>query len=53
MKKEICIWKQDAFEIYHTQCKNIHYFDLGNLNEWKLDGFIYCPFCGMEIEEEK
>jgi len=45
-----CIWKYDNWNnFFDTSCKKGFQVNEGSLTE---NDFNYCPFCGLEIEEE-
>lgn len=45
----ICKWVIDEYH-YETECNNAFEFYIGGPLENK---YIYCPYCGKEIEEIK
>jgi len=43
-----CIWtEQYQGEYWETACGQAFFFDTGEVKE---NGFIFCPYCGQEIE---
>jgi hypothetical protein len=50
MRKK-CAWRYDYIhDYYETECENAFVFIEGRKTD---NGFIYCPYCGKEIEEIK
>lgn len=49
-----CVWKQetdnDMDTYWETECGNTFYF--ADASTPLHNGFIYCPFCGKEIDEK-
>lgn len=45
-----CTWTEDSNGLYNTECGHIFECMEGDPSE---NGFIYCPYCGDEIEVAK
>lgn len=46
-----CKWKyDDYYDTWETSCDNGFVVSAGTPED---NGFHYCPYCGLEIEEEK
>jgi len=46
---EKCKWQieNESYNSYWTGCDEIYQFSTGDI---KSNDFVYCPFCGKEIE---
>jgi uncharacterized Zn-finger protein len=49
-KQGMCTWKEDEDGHWWTDCKHIHSFFDGGVDD---NEYLYCPYCGAVINEEK
>ena len=44
-----CEWQQNEYGAWETGCHELFEFNEGGPSE---NGFVYCPYCGGELEAE-
>jgi len=50
IKKIKCVWREDEYGLWWTDCHEIHEFFDGTPSE---NHYKYCPYCGHKIKENE